>query len=183
MKTKPFKTKMFIPIIHSITYHYQKAKKRYFAAQKSRRVRSWGSSLTAFSSGFSLIKVLFSFLIDRILFRVPSDRILFESPEIRSFSSGSTVIDSSLHQCSFSAMSLFFLSNRVATSFYQKQMFYFALIIILKNSLTCFNNSGKTVKKMKNCRIKRQSIANTLKIYVINFPIYTCIYVIKSRWI
>ena len=128
-----------------------------------------------------MIKVLFSLLIDRILFRVPSDRILFESPEIRSFSSGSTVIDSSLHQCSFSAMSLFFLSNRVATSFYQKQMFYFALIIILKNSLTCFNNSGKTVKKMKNCRIKRQSIANILKIYVINFPIYTCIYVIKSR--
>ena len=128
-----------------------------------------------------MIKVLFSFLIDRILFRVPSDRILFESPEIRSFSSGSTVIDSSLYQCSFSAMSLFFLSNRVATSFYQKQMFYFALIIILKNSLTCFNNSGKTVKKMKNCRIKRQSIANILKIYVINFPIYTCIYVIKSR--
>ena len=128
-----------------------------------------------------MIKVPFSLLIDRILFRVPSDRILFESPEIRSFSSGSTVIDSSLHQCSFSAMSLFFLSNRVATSFYQKQMFYFALIIILKNSLTCFNNSGKTVKKMKNCRIKRQSIANILKIYVINFPIYTCIYVIKSR--
>ena len=137
--------------------------------------------MIALSLGFTVIRVLFRFLIERILFRVLSDRVFFESSEIGSSSLGHAVIDSSLHQCSFSAMSLFFLSNRVATSFYQKQMFYFALIIILKNSLTCFNNSGKTVKKMKNCRIKRQSIANILKIYVINFPIYTCIYVIKSR--
>ena len=52
--------------------------------------------------------VLFRFLIDRILFRVLSGEVYFESSEIGSSSLGSIVIDSSLHQCSFSAMSLFF---------------------------------------------------------------------------
>ena len=69
---------------------------------------SWGSPLIALSLGFTVLSVLFRFLIDRILFRVLSDRIFFESSEIGSSSLGYAVIDSSLHQCSFSAMSLFY---------------------------------------------------------------------------
>ena len=42
MKMKPSKTKIFLwkfnPIIHSVIYHYQQAKKSKFAAQKSLRV-------------------------------------------------------------------------------------------------------------------------------------------------
>ena len=69
---------------------------------------SWESPLIALSLGFTVIRVLFRFLIERILFRVLSDRVFFESSEIGSSSLGYAVIDSSLHQCSFSAMSLFF---------------------------------------------------------------------------
>ena len=69
---------------------------------------SWGSPLIALPLGFTVIRVLFRFLIERILFRVLSDRVFFESSEIGSSSLGYAVIDSSLHQCSFSAMSLFY---------------------------------------------------------------------------
>ena len=94
---------------------------------------SWGSLLIALYLGFTVIRVLFRFLIERILFRVLSDRVFFESSEIGSSSLGHAVIDSSLHQCSFSTMSLFFYQI-VILLFYQKQMFCFALIIILKNN-------------------------------------------------
>ena len=70
---------------------------------------SWGSPLIALSLGFTMISLLFRFLIDRILFRVLSDRIFFESSGTGSFSLGYAIIDSSLHQCSFSAMLLFFI--------------------------------------------------------------------------
>ena len=63
--------------------------------------------MIALSLGFTVIRVLFRFLIESILFRVLSDKVFFESSDIGSSSSGSAVIDSSLHQCSFSAMSLF----------------------------------------------------------------------------
>ena len=69
---------------------------------------SWGSPLIALSLGLTVIRVLFRFRIKRILFRVLIDRVFFESSEIGSSSLGYAVIDSSLHQCSFSAMSLFF---------------------------------------------------------------------------
>ena len=69
---------------------------------------SWGSPLIVLPLGFTVIRVLFMFLIERILFRVLSHRVFFESSEIGSSSSGYAVIDSSLHQCCFSTMSLFF---------------------------------------------------------------------------
>ena len=113
MKMKPSNTKTFlwkfIPIIHSIIYHYEKAKKSYLWPKSHwGSWSSWGSSLIALSLGFTVIRVLFRFLTDRILFRALSGRVFFESSEIGSSSSRSAVIDSSLHQCSFSAMSLFF---------------------------------------------------------------------------
>ena len=106
-----------------------------------RRKSHWGSWS---SSGFPLIasslgpeiRVLFRFLIERILFRVISEssRVFFESSAIGSSSSGYAVIDSSLHQCSFSAMLLFFIKScYYCTFFNQKQMLCFAFIIILKN--------------------------------------------------
>ena len=116
MKMKPSNTKTFlwkfIPIIHSIIYHYEKAKKSYLWPKSHwGSWSSWGSSLIALSLGFTVIRVLFRFLIDRILFRVLSDRVFFESSEIGSSSLESAAIDSSLHQCSFSAMSLFFIKS------------------------------------------------------------------------
>ena len=94
---------------------------------------SWGSLLIGLSLGFTVIRVLFRFLIERILFRVLSDRVFFESSEIGSSSLGHGVIDSSLYQCCFSAMSIFFYQIELLL-FYQKQMFCFAFIIILKNN-------------------------------------------------
>ena len=93
---------------------------------------SWGSPLIALSLGLTVIRVLYRFRIKRILFRVLIDRVFFESSEIGSSSLGYAVIDSSLHQCSFSAMSLFFIKC-VTTSFNQKQMFCVSFIKILKN--------------------------------------------------
>ena len=61
MKMQPSKTKIFLwkfnPIIHSVIYHYQKAKKRKFAAQKSLRV----------------LKLL-SISIDSVVFRFHSNK-------------------------------------------------------------------------------------------------------------
>ena len=48
------------------------------------------------------------FLIERILIMVLSDGVSFESSEISSPSLGFAVTDFSLHQCSFSAVSLVF---------------------------------------------------------------------------
>ena len=106
----------------TLSYTITKKPKRINLRCKShwRSWSSWGSPLIALFLGFTVIKILFSFLIDRILFRVLSDRVFFESSEIGSFSSGSAVIDSFLHQGSFSAMSPFFLSYRVTTTFFFK---------------------------------------------------------------
>ena len=91
----------------------------YIITKKSKRVNlrrkshwgswsSWGSPLIALSLGFTVIRALFWLFIDRILSTVLSHRVFFESLEIGPSSLGYAVIDSSLHQCSFSAMSLFF---------------------------------------------------------------------------
>ena len=131
MKTKPSKSKIFlwkfIPIIHSFIYHYQKAKKSWFEAQKSWKVLNlMRIFIDSLAFMFHSDKVLFRFVIDRILFRDLSDRVLFESSEIGSSSLGSAVIDSSLHHCYdvFSAMSLFFYQI-VFYYFNQKEMFCF----------------------------------------------------------
>ena len=69
---------------------------------------SWGSLLIVLSLGFTVKRVLFRFLIENILFRILGDRFFFESSEIGFSSLGHAVIDSSLQQLSFSAMSLLF---------------------------------------------------------------------------
>ena len=69
---------------------------------------SWGSLLIALSLGFTVKRVLFRFLIENILFRILGDRFFFESSEIGFSSLGHAVVDSSLQQLSFSAMSLLF---------------------------------------------------------------------------
>ena len=141
MKTKPSKTKIFlwkyIPTIHSIIYTITKKPKWVNLRRKSHwgSWSSWGSLLIVLSLGFTVIRVLFRFLIDSVLFRVLSDRVFFESSEIGSSSLESTVIDSSLHRCSFSAMSLFFYQI-VLLLFYQKQMFCFAFFLILSKTIT-----------------------------------------------
>ena len=84
---------------------------------------SWGSLWIALSLGFPVIRALFRFLTDRVLFRVLSYRVVFESSEIGSSSLESAVINSSLHQCSFSAMSLLSLSNRVTNFFIKNRCF------------------------------------------------------------
>ena len=91
----------------------------YTSTKKSKRVNlrrqsqsgfwsSWGSLLIALSLGFTVMRVLFRFLIENILFRILGDRFFFESSEIGFSSLGHAVIDSSLQQLSFSAMSLLF---------------------------------------------------------------------------
>ena len=109
----------------TLSYTITKKPKRVNLRRKSHwgSWSSWGSSLIALSLGFTVIRVLFRFLIDRILFRVLSDRVFFESSEIGSSSLGYAVIDSSLHQSSFSAISLFFLSNRVTNFFIKNRCF------------------------------------------------------------
>ena len=138
MKTKPSKTKVIFENVYlssTLSYTITKKPKRVNLRCQSQWGSwiSWGSLLIALYLGFTVIRVLFRFLIERILFRVLSDRVFFESSEIGSSSLGHAVIDSSLHQCSFSTMSLFFYQI-VILLFYQKQMFCFALIIILKNN-------------------------------------------------
>ena len=135
MKMKPSKTKTFlwkfIPIIHSVIYHYKKPKKVNLRSKSHwGSWSSWGSSMIALFLGFTVIRVVFRFLIDRILFR---DRLFFESSEIGSTSSGYAVMDSSLHQRSFSAMSLFFSSNCVTTLSSKTDVLH-SLYIILKNN-------------------------------------------------
>ena len=112
--------------------------------------------------------VLSRFLVDRILFRVFNDRVFFESP-VKGSSSGSAVLLG--HQCSFSAMSLFFF-NQIVLLFFSHILFY---IIFSKRSshltvsLTCFNNKNE----LRNTYMtETQNVI--LKIYAINFPIYTC---------
>ena len=113
MKTKPSKTKIFLwKFIPSsiLSYTITKKPKRVNLRRKGHwgSWSSWRSPLIALSLGFTVIRVLFRFLIEKILFRVLSDRVFFESSEIESSSLGCKVRDFSLHQFSFSAMSLFF---------------------------------------------------------------------------
>ena len=94
----------------TLSYTITKKPKRVNLRRKSHwgSWSSWGSPLIALSLGFTVIRVLFRFLIERILFRVLSDRVFFEYSEIGSSSLEYAVVDSFLHQCSFSALSLFF---------------------------------------------------------------------------
>ena len=109
----------------TLSYTITKKPKRVNLRRKSHwgSWSSWGSPLIALSLGFTVIRVLFRFLIERILFRVLSDRVFFESSEIGSSSLGYAVIDSSLHQCSFSAMSLFY-HLVLLLFFYQKHVLF-----------------------------------------------------------
>ena len=86
-----------------------------------------------------MIRVLFRFLIDRILFSVLSDRVFFAFSEIGSSDLGSAEIDSSLDQCSFSAMSLF--SYQIVLLLFYR----FSKTI----SSTCFDNFRKTDSEKK----------------------------------
>ena len=74
MKTRSSTTKIFIrkfiPITHSIIYHYQKAKKSFFGSQKSLRVQML---LRVLIDGVFL---LFRFHSDRVLLRLFRDRAL-----------------------------------------------------------------------------------------------------------
>ena len=118
--------------LSTLSYTITKKPKRVNLTHQS-QWGSWsslGSLLIALSLPFT-VRVLFRFLIERILFRVFSDWVFFESSEIRSFSLGHAVIDFSRDQYCFSAMCVFFLSNRV-TTFLSKTCFEF--IIILKNN-------------------------------------------------
>ena len=116
-----------LSISSTLLYTITKKPKRVNLRSKS-HWGSWsssGPSLMAWSLGFTLIRILFSFLIDRILFSVLINREFFEWPGIGpSSSSGSAIIDSLIHQCSFSAISLFFWSNRATTFFYIKNRYF-----------------------------------------------------------
>ena len=130
----------FIPITHSIIYHYQKAKKSWFATQKSltalKLLRIFINVVFRFHSD----RVLFRFLIDRILSRIHSDRVLFKSLVIGS-SSGCAVIEPPLgSSVLFIRHVTIFLSN-LATVFLSKSDLCFTLIRLSKTiSLTCFYN-------------------------------------------
>ena len=121
--------------LSSLSYAITKKPKRVNLRRKSYwgSWSSWGSPLIGLSFGFTVIRVLFKFLIDRILFRVLSDRIFIESSEIRY--PKYAIIDSSLHQ--FNALfppCCYFFIKSCYYFFYQKQIFCFAVMIILKNS-------------------------------------------------
>ena len=120
----------------STTLSYTITKKpKIFVAQKSLKVlKLLRIFIDSIVFRFHSDRTLFRFFIDRILFRVLSDRVFFESSVI-GCSSGSTVLLG--HQCFFSAMSLFFLSNRAANFFIKNRCF------VLHYSLTCFNHINK----------------------------------------
>ena len=172
MKTRPSKTQIFnwkfIPITHSIIYHYQKAKKSFLVAQKSLKVlKLLRIFIDSVVFRFHNDRTLFRFFIDRILFRVLSDSVFSESSVIGS-SSGSAVLLG--HQCSFSTMSQFFYQI-VLLLFYQKQIFCFTLYSQNEVRLMCFNH----INKLRNTTC---SGGWDTKYYldnnVINFPIYIC---------
>ena len=106
----------------TLSYTITKKAKKVNLRRKSRwgSWSSWGSPLIALSLDFTVIRFLFRFLFERILFRVLSDRVFFESSEIGSSSLGCAAIDSSLHQCSFSAMLLFFIKSCYYCTFFLK---------------------------------------------------------------
>ena len=121
-------------------YHYQKAKKSFFLAQKLLKIlKLLRIFIYSFIFRFHSDRALFRFFIDRILFRVLSDRVFSESLVIGS-SSGSAVLLG--HQYSFSAMSLIFFYS-VLLFFLIRNMFYFTLYSQNEVRLTCFNHINK----------------------------------------
>ena len=125
MKMRPSKSKIFlwnfIPITHSIIYHYQKAKKGSFAAQKSLRVlKLMWIFIDRVVWRYHSDSVRFRFFSDRILSRVLSDRVLFESSvivffRVRSNKFFSWAISALFPPCRYSFIKLrcyyFFLSK------------------------------------------------------------------------
>ena len=117
MKTRPSKTQIliwkFIPITHSIIYHYQKAKKSFLWRKSCwRSWSSWRSSLIALSLGSTVIGPSIGFSL--IGFSLGSSAIgssltpqswgLLQGPQF----SGSSMLF-------FRHVAIFFLSNRAAT--------------------------------------------------------------------
>ena len=96
MRTRTSQTKIFIekfiPINHSIIYHYQKAKKSFLRHRSNWwSWSSWESLLIVFIFRFHSDRVIFRFLFNTILFRILSNMVFFELSVI-GFSSGSAVI-------------------------------------------------------------------------------------------
>ena len=167
MDIRPSKTKVFIwkfiTITHSIIYHNRKAKKSFFAAQKSLRV----------------LKLLRIF-IDRLFLRFHSYIGSSLAFSLIGFSLGSSVIGSSLipqWKGFLRDPQFFWLINALFPPcryfFYQIVLFFIKnRYFILKNNLTislrCFNNKNK---QRNTYMIETKNIV--LKIYAINSLIYT----------
>ena len=100
----------------------------YTITKKPKRVFLW-ILIDSVVFRFHSDRTPFRFFVDRILFRFLSDRVFSESSVIGS-SSGSAVLLG--HQCSFSAMSLFFLSNRAAIFFIKNRCFVLHYILKTK---------------------------------------------------
>ena len=99
---------MFIPITHSIIFHYQKEKKNFCDAKVIEASEAPEGFLRVFFM-FHSDRVFLSVLSDRVFFRVLSDRIFLESLVVGS-SSGSSVIESSLGlSVFFSGKPIFFI--------------------------------------------------------------------------
>ena len=132
MKTRPSKTKIFIwKFIPITTLSFTITKKpKIFKAQKSLKVlKLLRIFIDSIVFRFHRNRIFFWFFIDMIFFRVLSDRVFSESSVIGS-SSGSTALLG--YQCCFSAMSLFFLSNRAATFFIKNRCFVLHYILKTK---------------------------------------------------
>ena len=117
----------------SPTLSYTITKKpKIFVAQKSLKVlKLLRIFIDSVVFRFHSDRTFFRFFVDRILFRVLNDRVFSESSIIGS-SSRSTVFLG--HQCSFSAMWLFFLSNRAAIFLSKTDVLFY--IIFSKRSLS-----------------------------------------------
>ena len=132
MKTNPSKTKsfiwMFIPITHSILYHYRK--EEFFAKQKSLRVLKFLRVLFRFHSD----RVLLMDFSGRVLLIVLSDGVLFESLVI-----GSSSLTNRFFSWVISALfpAYRFFYQNVLLLFDLKQMF--CLHYIFKHKFTLNN--------------------------------------------
>ena len=152
MKTSPSKIKcflwMFIPITHSITYHYEKEKKSFCDGKFIERPETSEGPLG-------------------VLLRFRSDRILFDSSVIRS-SSWSSVMDSSLVSLVlFLRCAAIFYQNVPLSTFFIKSRCSVLYYIFKK----IFTPNNLQRKKWRNtCIMQTRNII--LKIYVINFLIY-----------
>ena len=118
----------------TLSYTITKTPKIFVAQKSSKVLRLLKIFIDSVAFRRHSDRTFFRFFIDRILFRVLSDRVFFESSVIGSYS-GSTVLLG--HQCSFSAMSLFFLSNRAAI-FLSKTDVLFYIIFSKRSSFNVF---------------------------------------------